>query len=65
MSVRLDFLAKESGMTPEEFYQELRRCYATHVSLALDDKPPEIIHEYSCNFGNHRIIIRSYKEQLN
>lgn len=58
-------IAEQLGMTVEDFYIELRRDYATHVSVLLDDTPPGIVHEYSCNFGNHRIVVRSYKEQLN
>lgn len=64
-SSKLAEMAEQSGMTVEDFYLELRRDYATHVSLILDDQPPGIIHQYDCNFGNHRIIVKSYKELLN
>jgi len=63
--IKLAQLAEDAGMSIDDFYLEIRRDYATHVSLLLDDTHPGIIHEYSCNFGNHRIVVKSYKEQLN
>lgn len=65
MSSKLAEMAELSGMTIEDFYLELRRDYATHVSLLLEDTQPGIVHEYSCSFGTHRIVVKSYKEQLN
>jgi len=64
-SSKLAEMAEQSGMPVEEFYLELRRDYATHVSLLLDDTPPGIVHEYTANFENYRIVVKSYKEQLN
>lgn len=65
MSSKLALLAEESGMTTEEFYKELRRDFATHISLVLDDAPEFVTHECIVNFGNHKVVIRSHKELLN
>lgn len=50
-------LCLDNGMTQEEFIGEIRRCYATYVSLALDEDPAKILSE-EYDFGDHTIIIK-------
>lgn len=54
-------LAQENGMTDEEFVKEVRECFATHMSLILDEmgKGAEYTHEFY--FIDHTIVIECRK----
>ena len=50
-------LCRDAGMTPDEFKEEIRRSYASMVSVLFDDNPDAIEDEYQATFLDHKIVV--------
>lgn len=50
-------LCRDAGMSPEEFKEEIRRAYASIISIDFDDNPDAIKDEYQATFLDHKIVI--------
>lgn len=50
-------LCRDAGMSPDEFKEEIRKSYASMVSVLFDDNPDAIEDEYQATFLDHKIVI--------
>lgn len=57
-------LCRDAGMTPDEFKEEIRRTYASMVSVLFDDNPDAIEDEYQATFLDHKIVVSARRVQV-
>ncbi len=51
----------DAGMTEEEFFTEIRICYATYVAVQLDENPHANAVVHTAVFPDGDIVIESRK----
>lgn len=56
-------LAQESGMTEEEFIDELIQCFAAQASILLGEVGFGTTYEYATPFSEHTLMIAVRKEK--
>lgn len=52
----------EAGMTEEEFFHQLRLCYASYVAAQLDENPKANVVLHTAVFADGNIVIESRRE---
>lgn len=55
-------ICMDAGMTEEEFFNQIRLCYASYVAAKLDENPQAIVVMHTAVFPDCNIIIESRKE---
>ncbi|MBY0500102.1 MAG: hypothetical protein K2P74_10930 [Nitrosomonas sp.] len=52
----------EAGMTEEEFFNQIRLCYASYVAAQLDENPKANLIIHTAIFADGNIVIESRRE---